>query len=117
MVSVSKILVFAFCYLVISGVRCSSSLWLGLVPPVILLASVSIPGSHNSLLSLSGQEAGKLSSYREGALRSGAQLCLLAEDEGPKGTLSQKLCHFCHLRALLHRLLCAFLSGAIFVSI
>ena len=29
--------------------------------------------------------ADKLSSYREGAQRSGAQLCLLAEDEGPKG--------------------------------
>ena len=29
--------------------------------------------------------SGKLSSCREGAQRSGAQLCLLAEDEGPKG--------------------------------
>ena len=42
---VSKILRFAFHHLVISGVRCSSCLWLELVPPVILLASVSTPGS------------------------------------------------------------------------
>jgi hypothetical protein len=45
MVSVSKILTFAFHHLVISGVRCPSCLWLELVPPVILLASVSTPGS------------------------------------------------------------------------
>jgi hypothetical protein len=38
---VSKILMFAFCHLVISGVRCSSCLWPELVPPVILLSSVS----------------------------------------------------------------------------
>ena len=36
---------FAFFPLVISGVGCSSCLWLELVPPVILLASVSTPGS------------------------------------------------------------------------
>jgi hypothetical protein len=42
---VSKILTFAFGHLVISGVRCSSCLWLKLVSPVILLASVSTPGS------------------------------------------------------------------------
>jgi hypothetical protein len=29
--------------------------------------------------------AGKLSSGKEGAQRSGSQLCLLAEDEGPRG--------------------------------
>ena len=45
LVPVSKILTFAFCHLVISGVSCSSCLWLDLVPPVILLASVSTPGS------------------------------------------------------------------------
>ena len=45
LVSVSKILTFAFRHLVISGVRCSSCLWLELVPPVILLASDSTPGS------------------------------------------------------------------------
>ena len=36
--------------------------------------------------------AGKLSSYREGAHISGSQTSLLAEDEGPKQDLSQKLC-------------------------
>jgi hypothetical protein len=45
LVSVRKILTFAFHHLVISGVRCSSFLWLELVPPVILLASVSSRGS------------------------------------------------------------------------
>ena len=44
-VSGSKIPLFAFCHLVISGVRCSSCLWLELVMPVILLDSVSTPGS------------------------------------------------------------------------
>jgi hypothetical protein len=38
--------------------------------------------------------AGKLSSYREGAQISGVQTSLLAEDEGPKQDLSQKLCCF-----------------------
>jgi hypothetical protein len=33
--------------------------------------------------------AGKLSSCREGAQRSGIQTCLLAEDKGPKQVLSQ----------------------------
>ena len=45
LVSVSNILKFAFHHLVMSGVRCSSYLWLELVPPMILIASVSIPGS------------------------------------------------------------------------
>ena len=36
LVSVNKILTFAFHHLVISGVRCSSCLWLKIVPPVIL---------------------------------------------------------------------------------
>ena len=44
LVSVGKILMFAFCHLVMSDVRYSSCLWLQLVPPVILLASVSTPG-------------------------------------------------------------------------
>ena len=47
LVSVSKILMFALCHLVISGVRTSSCLWLELVLPVILLASVSTPVSLN----------------------------------------------------------------------
>jgi hypothetical protein len=45
LVSVSKIITFAFCHLLISGVSCYSSLWLELVPPMILLASVRSPGS------------------------------------------------------------------------
>jgi hypothetical protein len=32
---------------------------------------------------------GKLSSYMEGTKRSGSQLCLLAEDEFPKGTFQR----------------------------
>ena len=44
MVSVSKILTFAFHYLVFSGVNCYCCLWLVLVPQVILLASISSPG-------------------------------------------------------------------------
>ena len=46
----------------------------------------------------------KLSSCREAAQISGVQTCLLAEDDGPKQGLSQKLCrfyspysHFCRL--------------------
>ena len=38
--------------------------------------------------------AGKLSSYREGAQISGVWTSLLAEDEGLKQDLSQKLCCF-----------------------
>ena len=44
MVSISKILTFAFHHLVISGVSCYSCLWLEIVPLVILLASISRPG-------------------------------------------------------------------------
>jgi hypothetical protein len=73
--------------MVISGVSCYSCLWLELVPHVILLASVSTPGSPTlSWVSVvKALSAGNLSSYREGAQRSGVQLCLLAEDEGLKG--------------------------------
>ena len=87
LVSVSKILIFAFCHLIVSGVRCSSCLWLGLVPPASLLASVSAPGSPtlSKVPVVRALSAGKLSSPREGAQRSGAQIHLLAEDEGPKG--------------------------------
>ena len=45
LVSVSKIPSFAFLHVVLSGVSCYSCLWLEIVPPVILLASVSTPGS------------------------------------------------------------------------
>jgi hypothetical protein len=44
LVSVGKILTFAFCHLVISGVSCYSCLWLELVPPLILLGSIIRPG-------------------------------------------------------------------------
>jgi hypothetical protein len=47
---------------------------------------------------------GKLSSCREGAQISGIQTCLLAEDEGPKQGLSQKMCCLCSLHGHLHRL-------------
>ena len=45
--------------------------------------------------------AGKLSSFREGAQIFGIQTCLLAEDEGLKQDLSQKLCHFVLSQKLL----------------
>jgi hypothetical protein len=48
--------------------------------------------------------AGKVSSCREGAQISGVQTCLLAEDEGLKQGLSQKMCCLCCLHAHLHRL-------------
>ena len=112
LVSVSKIFTLVFRHLVISGVRCSSCLWLELDPPVILLDSVSTPG--NPTLTwvpvVRAVSAGKLSSCRAGVQKSralihllspgvralpvgqlssaqwsGSQLCLLAEDEGPKG--------------------------------
>ena len=35
---------------------------------------------------------------------SGAQICFLAEDDGLKWGLSQKLCCFCSLQAFLYRL-------------
>ena len=54
MVSVTKILMFAFCDLVISGVSVIV-LWLVFVPPVILLAPVHQSWESSSLLSLSGQ--------------------------------------------------------------
>ena len=115
LVSVSKILTFAFRHLVISGVRCSSCLWLELVPPVILLASVSTPenptltrvpvsdylcrqvlhlqagvqksGALIHLLSpvVRALPVGRITFDKEGSQGSGSQLCLLAEDEGPKG--------------------------------
>ena len=85
MVSVSKILTFTFLHLIISGVSCYSCLWLELVL-VILLAFVSSPGSPalSRVSVVRVLSAGKLSSCREGAQRSGVQPCLLAEDEGPK---------------------------------
>jgi hypothetical protein len=103
---------FFFPHQVISGDRCSSCLWPELVPPVILLASVSTPGSPplSWVPVVRALSSGMLSSCREGAQKSGAythllspgvrvlhgcwlsscregaQLCLLAEDEGLKGS-------------------------------
>jgi hypothetical protein len=99
---------------------------------VILLASVSTPGSPNFswVPVVRALSAGKLSSFRECVQKSGAQihllspgfralsggwlssgvegtqgseyqLCLLAKNEGPKGTLSKKLCCFCCSHAVL----------------
>ena len=45
--------------------------------------------------------AGKISSYREGAQRSGFQLCLLAKDEGLKG-----LCPRSSVASVAHVLSC-----------
>ena len=106
MVSASKILTFVFCLLVFSGVICYSGLWLELVPLVILLASISIPGRIAlSLVSVVRVlSASKLSSCREGAQISGSRNFLLAEDEVPKLGLSQKLCCFCSLHFHLCRL-------------
>ena len=61
------------------------ALWL---PPVPEAFSFCIPYSHLCRI----LSAGKLSSYREGAQIAGVQTSLLAEDEGPKQDLSQKLC-------------------------
>jgi hypothetical protein len=51
LISVSRILTFAFCHLVFSWASCYSCFWLELVPQVIMLASISRPGR----LSFSGQ--------------------------------------------------------------
>ena len=85
-----KILMFAFCHLVISGVSCYSCLCLEIVPLMILLSSISIAGrlDLSSEFQWSEHSAGKLSSYREGAQISDVRTSLLAEDEGPKQDLS-----------------------------
>ena len=95
---------FAFRHLVFSGASCYSCLWLELVPQVIMLASISRPGRLAlSLVSVVRVlSAGKLSSCREGAQISGIWTCLLAEDEGLKQGLSQKL-----LASVVHTLTCA----------
>ena len=79
---------FAFHHVIISGVRCSSCLWLELVPSVILLASVSTPGSPTLswVPVVRALSSGKLSCGKGGTQRSGSQLCLLAEDESSKRT-------------------------------
>jgi hypothetical protein len=96
LVSVSKILMFAFSHLSISGIRFYCCLWLELIPPVVLLASISRPGrldlSWVSVVIV--LSAGKVSSCREGAQISGVHTYLLAKTVGPKQCLSQKLCYF-----------------------
>jgi hypothetical protein len=81
LISVSRILMFAFRHLVISEASCYSCLWLELVPQVIKLASISRPGRLGlSLVSVVRVlSAGKLSSCREGAQISGVRTCLLVE--------------------------------------
>jgi hypothetical protein len=81
LISVSRILTFAFCHLVISGASCYSCLWVELVLQVTMLASISRPGRLDlSLVSVVRVlSAGKLSSCREAAQISGVRTCLLAE--------------------------------------
>ena len=81
MISVSRILTFAFRHLVTSEASCDSCLWLELVPQVTLLASISTPGRLGlSLVSVVRVfSAGKLSSCREGDKVSGVRTCLLTE--------------------------------------
>jgi hypothetical protein len=71
---------------------------------MILLASISRPGrlALSSVSAVRALSVGKLSSCREGAQISGVQTFLLAEDEGPKQGLSQKL-----LASTVHTLTCA----------
>ena len=93
MVFVSKILTSAFHHLVIFGASSYRCLWLEVVPLVILLISPWRPGETGSLLSFSGQSTlcRQLSSCRDGAQISGVQTYLLAEVEGMKQDLYQKL--------------------------
>jgi hypothetical protein len=73
---------------------------------MILLASISRPGrlalSWVSVVRVLSE--GKLSSWWEGSQVTGLWTCLLAEDEGLKQGLSQKLCSFCSCQSHLHRL-------------
>jgi hypothetical protein len=81
LISVNRILRFAFCHLLIFEASCYSCLLLELVPQVIMLASISRPWrlalSFVSVVRV--LSAGMLSSCREGAQISGFRTCLLAE--------------------------------------
>ena len=81
LISVSRILTFAFRHLVTSEASCFSCLWLEFVPQVTLLASISRHGRLAlSLVSVVRVfSAGKLSSCSEGAQVCGVQTCLLTE--------------------------------------
>jgi hypothetical protein len=60
---------------------------------MILLFSTSKPGrlALSWVSVVRALSAGKFSSFKEGAQIPAVQTCLLAEDEGPKQDLSQKL--------------------------
>jgi hypothetical protein len=81
LISVSRILTFAFHHLVVSEASCYSCLCYELVIQVTLLASIRRPGRVAlSLVSLGRVfSAGKLSSCREGTQISGVRTGLLAE--------------------------------------
>jgi hypothetical protein len=81
LISVSRILTFAFRHLVISEASCYSCLWFELIPQVTLSASISRPWKLALSLDLVVRifSAGKLSSCREGAQISSVRTCLLAE--------------------------------------
>jgi hypothetical protein len=81
LISVSRILTFAFRHLVISEASCYSCLWLELVPQVTLLASISRAGRLAlSLVSVVNVfSAGTLSSCREGPQIPGVRTCFLAK--------------------------------------
>ena len=74
LVSVSKILKFAFPHLVISGTSCYSYLWLELLPPVILLVSVTPPASLLSPESLWSEYSLQASSPLAGKVHRGLEL-------------------------------------------
>ena len=100
LLSVSKSLKFSFHHLVISAVRCSSCLWLVLVPPVILLATVSTPGSWTLSLSLLNP-SGQSTLCRQALLLQGRCTDIWSSSLSagwrwrPKETLSKKVCCFC----------------------
>jgi hypothetical protein len=70
LVSVSKILSFASHHLVISGARCSSCLWLELVPSVILSPLSALLGDQLSPESQWSENSLQSSSHRSLELRS-----------------------------------------------
>jgi hypothetical protein len=79
LVSVSKILPFAFHHLAVSSVRCSSCPRLDLVSLLILYPLCALQGLPTlyCIPVFRTLSAGKLSSCREGAQKSGAQIHLL----------------------------------------
>jgi hypothetical protein len=94
LVFVSKVLIFAFHHLLISGVSCYSCLWLELIPPVILLASLSTPESQltpDSAGQASSPLAGKV--HRDLELRSASLLKLKARNRVcPRSYVASAVC-------------------------